>query len=256
MTENATSDVGRATIDAYLDSVEEALLTANAPRGDRVQVLADLESQIADMLAQQPAPLTEESVKSVIEKLEPASHFAAMYRNCKQPRTDLSSEVVGPLLDKIRWSRVAIACFVLPLLGTSLEFALHFLYHVGNGAMLVLSIVAGLIATPFALAMAYWQVRARPGRFPDRDLVLSMIVGYAAVAPAFVMIVLTEWTYGVVLIPFGFVAVVYLQWRFVQRVHRHMMNALPPQPGNGSSSDAGERGAARPIGSATSVPAV
>jgi hypothetical protein len=256
MTENSTSDIVRMTIDAYLDSVEEALLAANAPRGDRVQVLADLESQIADMLAQQPAPLTEEIVKSVIEKLEPASHFAAMYGNCQQPRTDQSREVVDPVLDKIRWSRVAIACFVLPLFGTSLEFAFHFLYHVGNGAVLVLSIVAGLIATPFALAMAYWQVRARPGRFPDRNLVVNMIVGFAAVAPAFAMIVLTEWTYGLVLIPFGFVAVVYLQYTFVRRVCRHMVNALPPQSGNGSSSDAREREMGRPIGSVTTVPAV
>src|SRR4051794_9641757 len=71
MTENSTSDVGCATINAYLDSVEEALLAANAPRGDRVQVLADLESQMADMLAQHPAPLREEAVKSAIEKLTP-----------------------------------------------------------------------------------------------------------------------------------------------------------------------------------------
>src|SRR4026207_1633446 len=109
MTENSTSDVGRATIDAYLDSVEEALLAANAPRGDRVQVLADLESQIADMLAQEPAPLTGEMVKWFIEKWEPASHFAAMYGNCKQPCTDRSRAVVYPVLDTIRWSRVAIA---------------------------------------------------------------------------------------------------------------------------------------------------
>lgn len=256
MTENSTSDVGCATIDAYLDSVEDALLAANAPRGDRAQVLADLESQIADMLAQQPAPLTEEIVTSVIEKLEPASHFAAMYGNCKQPRTYRSREAVYPVLDKIRWSRVAIACFVLPLLGTSLEFALHFLFDAGNGAILVLSIVAGLIATPSALAMAYWQVRARPGRFPDRNLILNMIVGYAAVGPAFVMIVLTEWTYGLVLIPFGIVVVIYLQCTFVRRVHRHMMNALPPQSENGSTSDAGERDAGWPIGTATSVSAV
>src|SRR5262245_33034613 len=42
--------VGRAAIDAYLDSVEQALFAVHAPRGDRVQVLQDLESQIADML--------------------------------------------------------------------------------------------------------------------------------------------------------------------------------------------------------------
>ena len=68
--------IGRATIDAYLDSVEQALMAAHAPRSDRLQVLQDLESQIAEMLAREPAPLTEESVRSVIEKLEPPRHFA------------------------------------------------------------------------------------------------------------------------------------------------------------------------------------
>jgi hypothetical protein len=256
MTENSTSDVGRANIDAYLDSVEGALLAVNAPRGDRAQVLADLEFQIADMLAQQPAPLTEEIVKSVIERLEPASHFAAMYGNGKQPQTDRSREVVDPVLDKIRWSRVAIACFVLPLLGTSFEFACHFLFHTGKSPILVLSIAAGLVATPCALAMAYRQLREQPGRFPDRNLVVSMIIGYAAVAPAFAMIVLTEWTYGLVLIPFGFVAVVYLHYKFVQRIRRQVVDALPPQAGNGSSSEAGQRDTSQPIGSAMSATTV
>ena len=67
MTESSTPDVGRATIDAYLDSVEHALMAAHAPRSDRLQVLQDLESQIAEMLAREPAPLTEESVSAVIE---------------------------------------------------------------------------------------------------------------------------------------------------------------------------------------------
>ena len=83
MTENSTSGVGRAAIDAYLDSIEQALLAAHAPRSDRVQVLADLEAQIADMLAREPQPLTEEVVKAVIARLEPPSHFAAMYGNGK-----------------------------------------------------------------------------------------------------------------------------------------------------------------------------
>ncbi len=84
MTENSSSAVGRAAIDAYLDSVELALIAADAPRIDRLQVLQDLEAQIADMLAQQPTPLTEESVRSVLDKLEPPSHFAATYGNGKQ----------------------------------------------------------------------------------------------------------------------------------------------------------------------------
>ena len=85
MTDNSTSAVGRAAIEAYLDSVDEALIAAHAPRSDRMQVLQDLESQIADMLVQQPQPLTEEAVHALIQTLEPPSHFAATYGNGKQP---------------------------------------------------------------------------------------------------------------------------------------------------------------------------
>src|SRR5262245_4284599 len=98
MTENLSSAVGRAAIDAYLDSVEQALLAAHAPRGDRLQVLQDLESQIADMLAVGPQPLTEEIVQSVIAKLEPPSHFAATYgngNNSNEPRLTWVSQIAS-----------------------------------------------------------------------------------------------------------------------------------------------------------------
>src|SRR6476660_2243810 len=114
MTENTSSTVGRAAIDAYLDSVEQALLAARAPRGDRVQVLQDLESQIADMLAIGPQPLTEEIVQSVIAKLEPPSHFAATYGNGNEPRPAWAAHITRR--PHIRWPLVAaLSCACLPV---------------------------------------------------------------------------------------------------------------------------------------------
>ena len=111
MTENPASSIGRSVIDAYLDSVEQALLAANAPRSDRAQVLEDLDSQMADMLG--PQPLTEEIVRAVIARLEPASHFAAMYGNGKQPRVAAPVQVSSPR--GIRWSYIAAACFAVSI---------------------------------------------------------------------------------------------------------------------------------------------
>ncbi len=77
----AFDDVGLKLIDTYLIGVETALITAGAPRADRTQVLQDLETQITDMVALRPQPLTEEAVRAVLDTLEPPAHFAAMYTN-------------------------------------------------------------------------------------------------------------------------------------------------------------------------------
>jgi len=250
MSENSTSDIGRVVIDTYLDSVEQVLLAAHAPRSDRAQVLQDLESQIAEMLAKTPGPLTEEMVQSVIGKLEPPSHFAASYANGKQPSIAMPPRFARSL--QVRWSHVAVVCIAVAVFGPLSE--LTYLIAGGNsgGEVLTLSILFGLVATPFALALAYQQILARPGQFPDRDFVTKLITGYAIIAPAFVMIVLTEWTYGLVLIPFGVVAVVYLIFKFVKRLLGFLAETLPPQSANVAPGNGSPREAAPPLGSAMS----
>ena len=113
MTENSSPTVGRAAIDAYLDSVEQALMSAHAPRSDRLQVLQDLESQIADMLTQQPMPLTEESVRAVLDKLEPPSHFAATYGNGTQTNPSAPSPSRFARLPRAPWPMIAAASCAL-----------------------------------------------------------------------------------------------------------------------------------------------
>jgi hypothetical protein len=237
-------------------------MAVHAPRGDRAQVLLDLESQIADMLAREPAPLTEERVQSVIDKLEPASHFAATYGNGKQPPPESPAPAESPAFAAlaarggIRWSLVAMAFFALPFLGTFLEWLVHSTGGRASGAILVLSTVAGLVATPCALAMAYRQLRARPGGHPDRNLVVNMILGYAIAAPAFVVIVLTEWTYTLLFVPIGMAAAVYLHYLLVRRVRRYLIETLPPQTRDASPGETGQRDSAPPIGAAMPAAAV
>lgn len=241
MTENFTSDIGRAAIDTYLDAVEQALFAVHAPRSDRVQVLHDLESQIADMLAQEPAPLTEAAVQAVIAKLEPASHFAATYGNGKQSRAAKSIPAQARGMAEVRWTWIAAACFVLPIIGILLEvmFGLSARGDLRvrfSGAFLVLSVVAALVATPSALAMAYRQLRAQPDRFPDRNLAMKLMIGYAIIAPALLMIIFAEWTYGLVLVPFGAGAFLYFQYKLVRQLQRHLQEKLPPRPQSGTEN--------------------
>lgn len=234
MTENSTSDVGRAAIDIYLDTVEQALIAAHAPRSDRVQVLHDLESQIADMLALEPAPLTEAAVQSVLAKLEPPSHFAAMYGNGTAPTVaDIKPARVA---SRLRWSYVAAGCAAVFVFGWLLLLG-HAVDLVNSqGGLVVCSIAFGFIATPIALAMAYWQLRANPKQAHDRNLVVKLISWCAIIGPALMMIILAEWTYGLVLVPLGAVAFLYFQYKLVQRLKQKLNHKLPPGPGHVANS--------------------
>ena len=111
MSENSSSaHVSCDPIDVYLDAVERAMTAARAPRTDRLQVLQDLEAQIADMLAQQPQPLTDEAVCAVIANLEPPSQFAADYASEKETTDATPASPTGPL-SRNRWAvAAAISC--------------------------------------------------------------------------------------------------------------------------------------------------
>jgi hypothetical protein len=259
MNENSTSDVGRAAIDTYQDGVEQALFAAHAPRSDRVQVLHDLESQIADMLAQEPAPLTEAAVQAVLAKLEPPSHFAATYGNGKQPPAARPIPTQARGMAAIRWSIVAAGCFALPIIGILLEVLFNLsareelrIRH--SGVFVVLSTMAALVATPGALAMAYRQLRADPEQAYDRDLVMKMVTGYAVIAPALLMIIFADWTYGLILMLFGAVAFLYFQYKLVRRLQRFVQDKLPPRPAS-TSTNGDPLHEAPPLGSSMS-PAV
>ena len=257
MSENSTSDVGRATIDAYLDAVEQALLAAHAPRCDRGQVVQDLESQIADMLVQQPEPLTETMVCAVIEKLEPPSHFAAMYGNGKQPRVANAaakgSAWPSPwtVLMALPWTRVAaVSLAVMVTCALMVTFYVLARRVPSNPDVLLLSLSGAFVATTCAMALSYKQLRARPTRFPDRDLWLKCAVGYAVSVPLFLMFLLTYGTDGAAIVPFGILGFLYLLYAFAQWLRRYLAAALPEATCTSTGDAENHRGANGPMGSA------
>src|SRR5262245_43883207 len=240
MTENTSSAVGRAT-NAYLDSVEQALLAAHAPRGDRLQVLQDLESQIADMLAVGPQPLTEEIVQSVIAKLEPPSHFAATYGsgngNGNEPRLTWVTQIASR--SSFRWPFVAVlscACLVFGCLLALLASAGP--PHGPIVAALASMLFVGFVFTPLALWKAVAQLQAQPDHPRDRDLVLKSTLVYCVIVPVLLVGFLTLVTHGYIFIPFGLAAFVYLQFLLVRRIHRYLSETLPPQPAGDAAAHA------------------
>lgn len=250
MTENSSSVVGRTAIEAYLDSVEQALFTAHAPRGDRIQVLQDLESQIADMLATGPQPLTEETVQSVIAKLEPPSHFAATYGSGKDPRQPWVTQITRRSL--IRWPLVAAlscACLTVGCLLVLIASATSV-----NGPVVlftILMLMVGCMLTPLALWKAIKQIQAQPERSRDCGLVLKSALVYCVVLPVLLMGCIIFATHGLIFVPLGLGALVYLQYLVVRRVQRHLSGILPKQP----IDDATPQTAALSVGTGMSVPA-
>jgi len=232
MTDHSNSAVGRAAIDAYLDSVDEALIAAHAPRSDRMQVLQDLESQIADMLSQQPETLTKEAVQAVIKSLEPPSHFAATYGNGKRPVSSTHgvhvripeirfSQIRWPLVAAISAALVPVACLLLLFIvstrpqGSAYVLTFWFTFFVGS------------VFTPLALWKARKQLLAGEANSPDRNLFVKALLVYGTFAPAILAVVAALLTEGAVLIPFGVVAFVYIQYVVVRRVYRHMTDGMP-----------------------------
>jgi hypothetical protein len=255
MTENSSPDVGRAAIDAYLDSVEQALLAANAPRGDRLQVLQDLESQIADMLTQQPTPLTEESARAVLDKLEPPSHFAATYGNGKQTTPPAPSPSRFARLPRAPWPIIAAASCAL--LSVACLFAVFAVASDAHGLFdLCMSLaVLSFFVTPIALWTAYSHLRAHPD-MPGRDLVVNSACAYIALSLTLLMLFVATVTEGIALIALGIAACVYFEYLFIRRLWRRLADALPPQLESSSPREANGNGASSPLSSATPMPAM
>ena len=241
MTENSSSAVvGCESIDSYLDSVEQAMIAANAPRGDRLQVLQDLESQIADMLSQQPPPLTEEIVQSVIEKLEPPSHFAETYANGKEAGSPIIARS-GPMAYS-RWAAVsAISCAAIPVSCLFLTLAATGDVHGPVLTLMAMPMLIGFVLTPIALWNAFKQLRAEPAQHLGRELALRSMSGYCVAVPTLLFLLACAATGGYILFPLGVAAFVYLQYLLVRRLWRRVADTLPPQPTSGPANAVHER---------------
>jgi hypothetical protein len=247
-----SDDVGADLIDAYLIAVENALVSAGAPRADRMQVLQNLETQITEMLADHALPFTEDVVRAVLDKLEPPSHFAATYRNEQE-----ASRPAPVLRGKPpRWSwpvTAAVSCALL-IVGCLLLLLGSVGHSKGLAALGGSSLFIGSVVTPFALWRAFDQLRASSQGRSNRDLVLKSTIVYGAIAPALLMALVTVATQGYVLLPLGAAVFVYLQYLLIRWVWQRMSEALPTAPvaNDKSNGDA----PTPPVASAISMPAM
>lgn len=259
MIENSTGEIGHAAIDAYLDSVEQAMLAVHAPRRDRMQVLEDIESQIADMLAEQPTPLTEDAVRDVIGKLEPPSHFATMYGNGRQPRAANAVSARSawrwpspwPALMGVPWTRVAVVSISL-MVASALLIVFYLLVNrrPPSPELLVFSLFATFCAATGTLVAAYWQFRTRSKWLQERDLFVNCVTVYAVVVSLFLIFMLTIATDGAALVPIGILGLLYILYAFVQWMRRWLKAALSQEPVPAHNDAAEFRQTAEPIGTA------
>jgi hypothetical protein len=247
MTEYSTSvAIGQASIDAYLESVERALLDAQAPRSERLQVLQDLESQIADMLAQLPQPVTEQTVQDVIATLEPPRHFAETYgTQGKETRSRQPNGTATVALN--RWVAVsAISCALIPLGCLLLVFAAATSMNGLAVLIATLPLIVGCVLTPIALRKGFRQLRAAPARYLGRELALGTMVGYVATAPLLLLLIACVVTEGAVLYLLAIAAFFYFQYLLMRKVWQRMADALPPRAAADVSREHSDRDSSSP----------
>jgi hypothetical protein len=220
MTNESAGDVGQVVVDEYLDAVERALIASHAPRSDRTQVVQDLESQIADMLAKEPQPLTEDAVRAVIARLEPPEHFAATYGNGQKTAASGERQATGWSAPKIGWAFVAaISCWAIPIGALLCLIAGDGPSDGGFVLFLMMMVACGVVFAPFALVKAVRELESQgPAK---RDLVMFSAMIYSIVVPVLVLIFAVSVTRGAVLMALGVAAFVYFQYLLVRRVHRY-----------------------------------
>jgi hypothetical protein len=235
MIENSHSTVvGRDAIDAYINAVEQALITANAPRPDRLEVLQDLESQIAEMLAQRPQPLTEEVVQSVIEKLEAPGVFATAYADIDQPQAATASRLpatrrtLRARFTNVRWSTAAVmSCALIPL-GCVLLLLSTTANDRGPAEAATILLLLAIAVTPIPLWKSFQQLRTEPAQDHGRQLTMWAAIVYCALVSTLLLAVSCGVTHGNILFPLAAGAFIYFQYVFLRRLWKRMDATLSP----------------------------
>lgn len=255
----AFDNVGSDIIDAYLIGVENALIAAGAPRAERMQVLQDLETQIAEMVAMRPLPPTEEAVRAVLDTLEPPAHFAAMYTNGGKKNESTAPASLATQrtfrLTRPKWPNVAAVS--VAILACGCLFAM--IAAAANGPndfwilLALLNCFVGLVFTPIALWNAYRQLRSDLTT-PGRGLVLKSAIVYGTIAPILFVLWAAVVTEGLVPILLGIVALFYVQYVLLRRLWNYLSDALPTPPT--ATTNSSNRNAPPSAQQATPMPAL
>jgi len=230
MTNPSESHIGQVVVDEYLDLVERALIACGAPRSERTQVMQDLESQIAEMLAVEPQPLTEESVRAVIARLEPPAQFAATYVNGtnEKPRSELPARRWRT--PSVSWAFVAaVSCWMIPIGALLILMSGNSGNDRGLLMLLLLMVVAGILFGPFALVRAVREVQSSALGASRRDMVMISAMIYCMVVPVLLLVFAISVAEEGALVALGVVAFIYFQYLFVRRVHGYITRVAPPR---------------------------
>lgn len=220
-TSASDSAVGADRIDAYITSVERVLMHAAVPAAERVQVLDDLETQIAEMLASEPLPISDDTVAAVIARLAPPSHFAAAYSAHSQPTPTPSEFAAAQTYSP--W--ILFASGSCAMMG--LSFLLLLLFAAGNvsppvAIMVILFLLTCAVLCPVALRQGLAQLRTAPERYYGSHLATSTALAYWTAIPLLGLLFVCVLTEGIVLIPLGLLAFAYVHYRLLRRLHQRL----------------------------------
>lgn len=215
------SSIGADRIDLYITSVEQVLMAASVPAAERVQILGDLETQITEMLAGEPLPISDATVAAVIARLEPPSHFAANYATESQ-----STHAPAALPTALRYSpwvltavgscgALFLSCFLLLLCAAESVVP-------PVAIMFFFLLLASAIVTPFALRKGVAQLRSAPELFCGQKLATNTALIYWTVMPLLALLFVSVITEGFALALIGFASCAYFQYLFLRRLYRRL----------------------------------
>lgn len=212
------SAVGADRIDAYITSVERVLMHAAVPAAERVQVLDDLETQIAEMLASEPLPISDDTVAAVIARLEPPSHFAAAYsvnpQSTSTPSQHPAARTYSPwvLFAAGSCAMIGFSCLLLLLFAAS-EVSPPV------ATTVVLFLLTCAVLCPLALRKGLAQLRSAPERYYGSTLATGTALVYWTAIPLLGLLFVCVLTEGMVLFPLGLLAFAYVHYRLLRRLH-------------------------------------
>lgn len=224
----------RSKIDAYLDAVDQALLAAQAPRGDRIQVAQDLEIQINEMLNQLSQPTNDDDVTKLLASLESPAKFAASYQesnselvNAQNPVALASKQPFG------RWviaSAIACSCLVFSLV---IAATAPILFPFGPPVVGLIALgfaVYGFSMTPLFSYLAYAHARSKHRGLEGKSLLILSVSVYAVLAPLVLVVLGAILTQGFILWGIAIVGLLYAQYKAVRKLRQHLTSHLPDPP--------------------------
>jgi len=173
----ADSAIGADRIDVYITSVERVLLTAAVPAAERVQILDDLETQITEILASEPLPISDQAVAAVIARLEPPNHFAEIYSANPQP----SPTPTEPPAAQTYSPWVLFAAGSCAMIGLSCLLLLLFAANEVSPPVaitVILFLLTCAVLCPLALRQGLTQLRTAPERYCGSKLATSTAMIY------------------------------------------------------------------------------